>query len=89
MRVVPIKDFILVRQEKDDHHGIILTTEPKPVKGEVVDIGPGWPGSKGLLPMDVKIGDTVTFLSGGPDIVQSDGEELLLMRQGYVLAVEE
>ena len=95
MKAIPIKDQVLIRPIKEDHHGIIIPGKEKAVKGEVVRVGPGFPvqcrkcSENDLIPMSVKVGDIVTFIENGGDIVKSDGEELISFREGYVLAILE
>ena len=94
-KIIPIKDQVLIRPIKEDHHGIIIPGKEKAVKGEVVRVGPGFPvqcrkcSGNDIIPMSVKVGDVVTFIDGGGDEVESEDETLLSMREGYVLAVIE
>ncbi|PIR44879.1 MAG: co-chaperone GroES [Candidatus Vogelbacteria bacterium CG10_big_fil_rev_8_21_14_0_10_51_16] len=59
-------------------------------KGKVVAVGPGKLSDEGkLLPMHVKVGQTVLFTKYGPDEVKIDGEEYSILSEANVLAVLE
>jgi chaperonin GroES len=74
--------------DAENNSGIIVL-KPKPNRGIVIAVGEGTRNDEGkLIPPDIKVDDTVIFRENGPDEVEIDGEKLLLMRQGYVLAID-
>ncbi|THB81033.1 MAG: co-chaperone GroES [Desulfobacteraceae bacterium] len=91
----PLQDRILVERVDEDEKtkgGIIIpdTAKEKPAQGKVVATGNGRVGEDGkLLPMDVKVGDTVLFSKYGGTDVKVDGVEYLILRQDDVLGVIE
>ena len=96
MNVKPLGDRIVIRRfEADDKTagGILLpdSAKNKPQKGKVLAVGPGRllkDGSRREL--QVKEGDTVLFTNwAGDEFKQSQGENVLLMREEDVLAVIE
>lgn len=67
MKFRPLHDRVAIRRIKEDSQskgGIIIleTAREKPVRGEVVAVGPGRRDETGkLIPIDVKTGETVLF----------------------------
>ena len=81
-----------VNLEKKSEGGIIIpdTAKEKPAEGKIVATGNGRMGEDGkLLPMDVKVGDTILFSKYGGTDVKIDGNEYLILRQDDVLGVIE
>ena len=95
MSLRPLQDRILVERVDEDEKtkgGIIIpdTAKEKPAQGKVVATGNGRIGEDGkLLPMDVKVGDTILFSKYGGTDVKIDGVEYLILRQDDVLGVIE
>jgi len=95
MSLRPLQDRILVERVGEDEKtkgGIIIpdTAKEKPAQGKVVATGNGRVGEDGkLLPMDVKVGDTILFSKYGGTDVKIDGVEYLILRQDDVLGVIE
>lgn len=95
MSLRPLSDRILVERVEEDKKtkgGIIIpdTAKEKPAQGKIVATGNGRLGEDGkLLPMDVKVGDTVLFSKYGGTEVKIDGIDYLIMRQDDVLGVVE
>jgi chaperonin GroES len=95
MKFRPLHDRILVRRlEEDDKTagGIIIpdTAKEKPMKGEVLAVGPGARNKKGaLVPMEVKVGDQILFGKWSGNEVKIDGEELMIMGESDVMGVFE
>lgn len=95
MTLRPLHDRILVRSAKAEEvtkGGILLpdTAREKPAKGEVVACGPGRMDETGrLLPIGVKIGDTVLYGKYAGTDVTVDGDDLLMMRESDVFAIVE
>jgi chaperonin GroES len=61
------------------------SAKEKPMKGEVVAVGPGKKDAK----MTVKKGDTVLFAKYAGNEIKIDGEEHLIMREEDILAIVE
>ena len=75
---------------KTPSYGIILpdtVTKEKSAQGKVLAVGEGkWVDGK-LVPINIKVGDTVIFSKYGYDEVLQDGEELYLLKEDNILAV--
>jgi chaperonin GroES len=95
MHFRPLHDRVVVRRIDADEKtagGIIIpdTAKEKPIEGEVVAVGPGARDENGqLVPLDLKAGDHILFGKWSGTEVKIDGEELLIMKEGDVLAVVE
>jgi chaperonin GroES len=65
------------------------TAKEKPQQGKILAVGPGARDDEGnRIPMDVGVGDTVVFAKySGTAFKTDEGKELLLMKEGDVLAV--
>ena len=98
--IKPHGDRILVRPFTEEalrrtkganpSYGIILpdtVTKEKSAQGKVLAVGEGkWVDDK-LVPMRIKVGDTVIFSKYGYDEVEHNGEELYLLKEENILAV--
>ena len=95
MKFVPLQDRILVRRIDVDEKtagGIIIpdTAKEKPMKGEVLAVGPGARTEKGeVLPMEIKVGDHIIFGKWSGTEVKIDGEDLVIMKESDVLGILE
>ena len=72
--------------------GIIIpdTAKEKPEQGKIVAVGKGKVNDDGkLLPVGVKVGDTILFGKYSGSEVEVDGEEHLIMREEDILGVVE
>jgi chaperonin GroES len=93
MKLRPLHDRVIVKrleEEKKSAGGIIIpdNAAEKPVRGEVIAVGPGKRGDDGkLMPMDVKAGDTVLFGKYSGSEVKVDGVELVVMREDDIMGV--
>jgi chaperonin GroES len=91
----PLHDRIVVKRITADEKssgGIIIpdTAQEKPQQGEVIAVGPGARNERGeIVPLDVKIGDTVLFGKWSGTEVKIDGKELLIMKESDVMGVLE
>lgn len=96
----PYGDRILVRPfteeslrrtgGKTPSYGIILPdtlTKEKSAQGKVLAVGEGKFVDGKLVPLKVKVGDTVIFSKYGYDEVNQDDEELYLLKEDSILAV--
>lgn len=95
MNLRPLQDRIIVKrvdEETKTAGGIFIpeTAKEKPQRGQVVAAGKGKKTEDGkVLPLDVKVGDTVLFGKYAGTEVKVDGEEYLMMREDDILAVVE
>ncbi len=90
----PLGDRIVVLPTKKEEvaaiSGIIIpdtVNKEKPAKGKVVAVGPGRYDDGDLLPMSVKVGQTVLFSKYGYDEVKVDGVDYYILPESQVLAV--
>jgi len=95
MAIKPLHDRVIIRRMEEEEvtaGGIVLpdTAKEKPLKGEVVAVGPGKVADNGqTIPMNVKVGDTVLFGKFAGQDITVDGEELLVMREDDIVAIVE
>ncbi len=96
MAIRPLHDRVIVKrqeQESKSAGGIVLTgsAAEKSTRGEIVGVGNGRVLDNGeVKALDVKIGDVVIFNDGyGVKTEKLDGEEVLIMSEGDILAVVE
>ncbi len=92
--IKPLADRVVVRPSRADEKklpsGIIIpdtVDKEKPATGVVVAVGPGRYDDGDLLPMSLKVGDTILFSKYGYDEVKVDGEEYYILAESSVLAV--
>ncbi|MGF7159307.1 chaperonin GroES [Rhodoligotrophos appendicifer] len=95
MKFRPLHDRVVIRRAAGDvksKGGIIIpdTAKEKPQEGEVVAVGPGLRDEDGkLIPLDLKIGDSVLFGKWSGSEIKVDGEELLIMKESDIMGVVE
>ncbi|SDI45323.1 MULTISPECIES: co-chaperone GroES [Ferrimonas] len=96
MKIRPLHDRVIVKRtelESKSAGGIVLTgsAAEKSTRGEVVAVGNGRILENGeVKALDVKIGDVVIFNEGyGVKTEKVDGEEVLIMSEGDILAIVE
>ena len=95
MKVRPLHDRVVVKRiESDDKTagGIIIpdTAKEKPMRGEVLAVGPGLRDESGkVITLDVKAGDIVLFGKWSGTEVKIDGDDLLIMKESDILGVIE
>jgi chaperonin GroES len=88
----PLDDRVVVRRleaEEKTEGGIVLpdTAKEKPQRGEVLAVGPGKLLDSGKrAPAEVKVGDKVLFGKYSGSEVKVESEELVIMREGDILA---
>ena len=89
----PLHDRVVVKRinaENKSAGGIIIpdTAQEKPSQGEIIAVGPGGRDEAGkLVPLDVKVGDTVLFGKWSGTEVKIDGEELLIMKESDIMGI--
>ncbi len=96
-KIKPFGDRILVRpfteaevRGESKSFGIILPdsmTKEKAAQGKVLAVGEGKYEEGRLIPMRVKVGDTIVFSKYGYDEVEQGGEEFYLVKEESVLAI--
>ncbi|MBR2274370.1 MAG: co-chaperone GroES [Alphaproteobacteria bacterium] len=95
MQVKPLRENILIKRVEEENKtagGIILpdTAKEKPSEGVVIAVGEGrvTPDGK-VLPMNIKVGDTVLFSKWTGTEIKVNGEPHLIVKEGDVLAIIE
>ena len=89
----PLHDRVLVRrlgEEDQTAGGIIIpdTAQEKPSEGKIVAVGPGTRDKDGnLVPLELKVGDTILFGKWSGTEARIDGEELLIMQESDVMGI--
>jgi chaperonin GroES len=89
----PLHDRVVVKRinaENKSAGGIIIpdTAQEKPSQGEIVAVGPGGRDEAGkLVPIDLKVGNTVLFGKWSGTEVKLDGEDLLIMKESDIMGV--
>lgn len=95
MNITPLQDRIIVKaaeKEQVSSGGIILpdSAQEKPLRGEVLAVGPGKRLDSGALaPVDVKTGDVVLYGKYSGTEVTVGGVDYVILRADDVLAVLE
>jgi len=96
MKFSPLSNHVFLEaqeEEKVTKSGIVLpdtADKEKPQKGKVIAVGPGKVNNNGeLIPMSVKVGDTVLFKKYGPDEIEIDGKKYLVGDEDDILAIIE
>ena len=94
MKLKPLSDRVVIKMieaEETTASGIILagSAKEKPQVAEVLAVGPGGVVDGKEVVMQVKVGDKVITSKYSGTEVKIDGEELIVVRQGDILAVVE
>jgi chaperonin GroES len=96
MNLKPLEDRIIVRPNEAEEttvSGIVIpdTAKEKPQFGEVLAVGAGRRSEQTgeLIPLEVKVGDTVVYSKYGGTEIAVEGEDLLILTSRDVLAVSE
>ena len=92
MKIKPLSDRVVIKMveaEETTAGGIILagSAKEKPQVAEVLAGGPGGVVDGKEVVMQVKVGDKVITSKYSGTEVKIDGEELIIVRQGDILAV--
>jgi chaperonin GroES len=96
MKLRPLNDKLIVKPiqgEEKTKSGIIIpdSAKEKPQEAEVIAVGPGkvneTTGARN--PIDVKVGDKVLYSKYSGNEFKLDGEEVLMLDEGDILAVIE
>ena len=95
MNIRPLYDRIVVKrtEEKENKVGGLFipdSAKEKPQEATVVAVGKGKRLEDGsLVPLDVKVGDTILFGKYSGSDIKIDGNEYLIMREDEVLGIVE
>ena len=96
MNLKPLEDRLVVKPneaEQTTASGLVIpdTAKEKPQQGEVLAVGTGKRSEQTgeVIPLDVKVGDTVLYSKYGGTEVTVDGDELLVLSARDVLAIVE
>jgi chaperonin GroES len=91
-KIVPLGDRVVIKptpKEEVSKGGIVLpdTAKEKPQEGKIIAVGPGRLTEDGnRIAMEVKKGDNVLYSKYAGTEFKLDGEELIIMREGDILA---
>ena len=91
--IKPLEDRIVIKQveaEQVTASGLVIpdTAKEKPQEGEVVAVGPGRIDDNGnRVPLDVVVGDKVSYAKNGGTEIKYGGDDLLVLSARDVLAV--
>lgn len=95
-RLVPLEDRVVVRPgtaEETTASGLVIpdTAKEKPMRGEVLAVGPGRRSEHtgDLVPLGIAEGATVVYGKYAGTEITVDGEDLLILSARDVLAVLE
>ena len=94
MSLQPLDDRIVVKpgeSEETTASGLVIpdTAKEKPQQGEVLAVGPGKRSDQTgeLIPLDIKVGDTVVYSKYGGTEITVGGDDLLILSGRDVLAI--
>jgi chaperonin GroES len=94
MNLQPLDDRIVVKpgeSEETTASGLVIpdTAKEKPQQGEVLAVGPGKRSEQtgDVIPVDVKVGDTVVYSKYGGTEITIEGDDLLILSARDVLAI--
>lgn len=91
-KIEPLGDRVVIKptpKEEVSKGGIVLpdTAKEKPQEGKIIAVGPGRLTEEGnRVAMDVKKGDKVIYSKYAGTEFKLDTEELIIMREGDILA---
>ena len=94
MNIKPLFDRVVIKNveaEETTKSGIILTSsaKEKPQMAEVLAVGPGGKVDGKDVTMQVEVGQKVIYSKYAGTEVKLDGQEVIIVRQSYILAVVE
>ncbi len=95
IKIRPLHDRVIIRrleEERTSSGGIVIpdSAAEKPVRGEVLAVGPGKILDNGdTRPLDVKKGDKVLFGKYAGTEVKLNGQEVVVMREEDIMGVIE
>lgn len=92
-KIIPLGDRVLVEimEEKNKTSSGIYIPETidkeKPEQGKVIAVGEGKYKDGKLIPLSVKVGDTIVFSKYGYDEIKLEDKEYLIVKQDNILAI--
>ncbi len=95
MNVRPLRDRVLLKRLEEQEQkigGIIIpdTAKEKPQQGKIIAVGSGRINDEGkVIPLDVKVGDTVLFGKYSGTEIKLEGTEYLIVREEEILGILE
>ena len=95
MNIRPLHDRVILKrmeEETTSSGGIVIpdSATEKPSRGEILAAGTGKRLESGdIVPLDVKVGDTVLFGKYSGTEVKVNGDDLLVMREEDIMGVIE
>lgn len=95
VKIQPLGDRVVIRtveKEEKTASGIYLpdTAQEKPMKGEVLAVGPGKVLDNGTtVKLDVKVGDKILFGKYSGTEIKIDGEEFMILQEREILGIFE
>ena len=95
MNIRPLQDRVILKrmeEETTSAGGIVIpdSATEKPSRGEIIAAGKGKRLESGdIIPLDVKVGDTVLFGKYSGTEVKVNGDDLLVMREEDIMGVIE
>jgi chaperonin GroES len=94
MKLVPLGDRVVIKQlvaDETTKSGIVIPgqAKEKPQQAEVVAVGPGGVVDGKEVVMQVKPGDKIIYSKYSGTEVKLDEEDLIIVKQGDILAVIE
>lgn len=94
LSIQPLADRVVVKAaeaETKTKSGIIIpdSAKEKPQKGEIIAVGPGKyaEASGTLIPLSVKVGDTILYGKYSGTEINIEGTDYLIMRESDILAI--
>ena len=95
MKIRPLHDRVIIKrmeEERKTASGIVIpdAATEKPVRGEVIYVGPGKTDDNGkLLPMGVKSGDHILFGKYSGSEFKFEGQDYLHMSESDIIGIVE
>lgn len=89
----PLHDRVAVEaieKEEKTSGGIIIpdSAKEKPMQGKIIAVGKGTQNEKGdVIPLDVKVGDTVLYGKWAGTEVEIDGKKLMIMKESDIMGI--
>ena len=90
--IKPLGDRVLIepKQEAEEKIGSLYvpdTAKEKPQEGKVVEVGSGKYEDGKLIPLEVKVGDSVLYGKYSGTEIKQGGKEYLIVRESDILAI--
>ncbi|EMY59953.1 MULTISPECIES: co-chaperone GroES [Leptospira] len=90
--IKPLGDRVVVepKNESEEKIGSIIvpdTAKEKPQEGKIIAVGQGRYEDGKLIPLEVKVGDTVLYGKYSGTEIKQGGRDLLIIRESDILGV--